>query len=61
MLPNEFAVLYEVNTSSIWSNFTIRPYRSFMDETAQNVIKGGSVVRFLHSESSGYISGDDND
>jgi hypothetical protein len=25
------------------------------------VIKGGQVVRFLHSESGGYISSDDND
>lgn len=29
MLPDEFAALYEVNTASNRSNFTIRPYRSY--------------------------------
>lgn len=61
MLPDEFAALYEVNTASNKSNFTIRPFRSYEDELAVNTIKGGQVVRFLHSESGGYISSDDND
>ena len=29
MLPDEFAALYEINTASNRSNFTIRPYRRF--------------------------------
>lgn len=33
MLVDEFAALYEVNTSSLRSNFTIRPYRSFEDDS----------------------------
>ena len=41
MLPDEFAALYEVNTSSNRSNFTIRPYRSYSDELEAQVIKGG--------------------
>jgi hypothetical protein len=41
MLPDEFAALYEVNTASNRSNFSIRPYRSFEDEDAVNIIKGG--------------------
>jgi len=32
MLPDEFAALYEVNTASNRSNFTIRPYRTYEDE-----------------------------
>jgi hypothetical protein len=60
-LPDEFAALYEVNTASNRSNFTIRAYRSYDDDLAENTIKGGQVVRFLHSESGGYISSDDND
>jgi hypothetical protein len=51
MLPDEFAVVYEVNTASNRSNFTIRPYRSYEDEQKLNTIKGGQVVRFQHSES----------
>ena len=41
MLPDEFAAMYEVNTSSITSNFTIRPYRSYQDELDRDTIKGG--------------------
>jgi hypothetical protein len=41
MLPDEFAALYEVNTSSNRSNFTIKPYRRFQDEIQTNTIKGG--------------------
>ena len=41
MLPDEFAALYEVNTSSNRSNFTIRPYRSYSDEQMSSIIKGG--------------------
>jgi hypothetical protein len=41
MLPDEFAALYEVNTASNRSNFTIRPFRSWADEAATDVIKGG--------------------
>lgn len=40
-LPEEFAALYEVNTASNRSNFTIRAYRSFEDELSHNTIKGG--------------------
>lgn len=54
-------MLYEVNTASNKSNFTIRPYRSFTDEMCSDTIKGGQVVRFQHSESQGYICSDDND
>ncbi len=61
MLPDEFAALYEVNTSSLRSNFTIRPYRSFEDDLNDQIVKGGQVVRFQHSESAGYICSDDND
>ena len=61
MLPDEFAACYEVNTASNKSNFTIRPYRSYAEELEENIIKGGQVVRFLHSESNGYICSDDND
>lgn len=61
MLPDEFAARYEVNTSSNKSNFTIRSYRPFYEEKEENIIKGGQVVRFLHSESNGYICSDDND
>jgi hypothetical protein len=46
MLPDEFAVVYEVNTASNRSNFTIRPYRCYEDEQKLNTIKGGQVVRF---------------
>ena len=41
MLPDEFAALYEVNTASSRSNFTIRPLRSYIEENAINTIKGG--------------------
>jgi hypothetical protein len=61
MLPDEFAALYEVNTSSNRSNFTIRPYRSYRDEQMSTIIKGGQVVRLQHSETGGFICSDDND
>lgn len=53
--------MYEVNTSSNASNFTIRPFRSYADELATEIIKGGQVVRLQHSESGGFISSDDCD
>ena len=41
MLPDEFAAMYEINTSSNMSNFTIRQYRNYADELASETIKGG--------------------
>jgi len=59
--PHLFAPSYEINCSQTRSKFTVRPYRWFEDEGAENIIKGGQIVRLQHSESSGYICSDDQD
>lgn len=61
MLPEEFAALFEVNTSSSRSKFTICQFRSHEEESDPNIINGMTIVRLQHSESSGFICSDDND
>ena len=61
MLPDEFAPLFEVNTSASRSKFTIRLFRPQEDEADTNILNGECIVRLQHSESTGFISSDDND
>lgn len=45
MLPEEFAALYEVNTSTSRNKFTIRLFRGWLDDFTPNFINGAMIVR----------------
>jgi hypothetical protein len=50
-----------VNVSNLKSKFQIQIYRYFNEDIDDQFIKGGSVVRLLHSERGGYLHSDDKD
>ena len=61
MPPNMYAACYEVNCSSTKSKFTLLPFRNFEAFLDTATIKGGQVIRLQHSETSAYVSSDDQD
>lgn len=61
MPPNMFAPLYEVNCSSAKSKFTLLPFRNFEASLDTATIKGSQVIRLQHSETSAFVSSDDQD
>jgi hypothetical protein len=50
-----------VNVSNIKSKFQIQIYRYFDEDKDDQYIKGGSVVRLLHSERGGFLHSDNKD
>jgi len=59
--PNQYSPHYEVNTSNIKSKFTVLIMRYFDEDLDSQFIKGGMVVRLLHSELGGFLHSDDTD
>ena len=51
----------EVNLSTVRNKFSIIIYRYFDEDPMDMFIKGGSVIRCLHSEKGGYLHSDDKD
>ena len=59
--PTYFVPLYELNVSTIRTKFTVRIHRYFDEDPDLQFIKGGEVVRLLHSERGGFVHSDDKD
>ena len=59
--PNHYVPQCEVNLSGSKSKFQIVIYRYYDEDLDQQFIKGGSVVRLLHSERGGFMHSDDKD
>jgi hypothetical protein len=47
--------------SNLKTKFQIQIYRYFNEDLDNHYIKGGSVVRLLHSEKGGFLHSDDSD
>ena len=52
---------FEVNMSNIKTKFQIQVFRYFDEDIQQQFIKGGMVVRLLHSEKEGFLHSDNQD
>lgn len=59
--PSQYMPQCEVNVSTIKTKFQIQIYRYFDEDPDDQFIKGGSIVRLLHSEKGGYLHSDDKD
>ena len=59
--PSQYVPQCELNVSTIKSKFQIVIYRYFDEDNDDQFIKGGSVVRLLHSERGGFLHSDDKD
>lgn len=59
--PNQYSPHFEVNTSNNKCKFTILIYRYWNEDLDEQYIKGGMVVRLLHSELGGFLHSDDTD
>ena len=58
---NQYTPICEVNASNLRTKFQIQIYRYYNEDLQDQFIKGGSVVRLLHSEKGGYLHSDDTD
>ena len=61
MPPSLYVPFCEVNVSNAKSKFQVIIFRYFDEDIDNQFIKGGSVVRLLHSERGGFIHSDDKD
>ena len=50
-----------MNVSNLRTKFQIQVYRYFNEDPDEQFIKGGSIVRLLHSEKGGFLHSDDKD
>lgn len=57
--PNLYVPQCEVNVSTIKTKFSVQIFRYFDEDNDETFIKGGTVVRLLHSERGGYVHSDD--
>jgi hypothetical protein len=59
--PNMYVPQCEVNLSSGKSKFMIQIYRYYNEDPDGYFVKGGDVVRLVHSEKGGFVHSDDKD
>lgn len=59
--PNMYVPQCEVNCSGSKTKFQIEIYRFFDEDSNDEFVRGGSVVRLLHSEKGGFLHSDDKD
>lgn len=59
--PSMFSPYFEVNVSNIKTKFQIQVFRYFDEDIQEQYIKGGMVVRLIHSEKEGFLHSDDKD
>lgn len=59
--PNMYVPQCEVNLSNSKSKFMIQIYRYYNEDPDGYFVKGGDVVRLVHSEKGGFVHSDDKD
>ena len=59
--PSAYVPQCELNVSTVKAKFCIQIYRYFDEDNDEQFIKGGCIVRLLHSERGGFLHSDDKD
>lgn len=59
--PSAYVPQCELNVSTVKAKFCIQIYRYFDEDNEEQFVKGGCIVRLLHSERGGFLHSDDKD
>jgi hypothetical protein len=58
---SQYCPYFEVNVSNNKTKFQIQIYRYYDEDLDNQFIKGGMIIKLLHSEKGGFLHSDDKD